>query len=233
LAERLAAFRDRWLQEPNLEEGPPFLAPADMIESERRRLPIASDGSPVDPDCPICQSLAEGEFGPAFLGFDGHHLELEDEFAFSLCRTREEWEREQEDYRRFAEEMDRKREERAAAGEDATGLGAESAWQTSFVDWDAGADADRSPLEARLALGFPLAELVSDLRDRPGGVDLLRSLNRAFAGFRRSNDAILAQVAGREFCQLLEAVARQFPDLTAKCADLQSRVDEVLRQLSG
>src|SRR2546429_399010 len=106
LVERLAEFRDDWLDEPNEETAPS--TPVELIESERRRMPVTSDGSHLDCDCPICQAEMEGEFGPAFQWFDGHHLELEDEFAFSLCETREAWDREQEDYRRFADEMDRK-----------------------------------------------------------------------------------------------------------------------------
>ena len=91
---------------------------------------MTSDGSHLDCDCPICQAEAEGEFGPSFLWFDGHHLELEDEFAFSLCETREEWDREQEEHRNFAEKMDQKYREEAAAG-DAADPPAGSVWRSS------------------------------------------------------------------------------------------------------
>lgn len=231
LVERLAGFRDGWLHEPNEETGP-FLPPAELIEAERRRMPVTSDGSHLDCDCPICQAQAEGAFGPAFLCFDGHHLELEDEFAFSLCGTREEWDQQQEEYRRFSEEMDRKDRERDARGGDAADPLDGSVWQTSFVDWDALTGPDASPTQALLALGFPLAELGGDLQNRPAGQDLLRALNAAYAGLRASQDAIAADSAAQEFRERLEGVGREFPDLTAKCADLQSRLDEVLRRLS-
>ena len=231
LVERLAEFRDGWLREPNPEAGPPFIPPAELIESERRRMPVTGDGSHLDCDCPLCQAMAEGEFGPAFLGFDGHHLELEGEFVFSLCETREEWDRQQEEDRKFAEEMDRKHRERLAAGADGDDPLAGSVWQTSFVDWDAAVGPDAPPEEALLALGFPLAELVSALRDRPGGADLMRSLNGAYAGLRVSEDEAAAEAAAQEFRGLLEAAARAFPDLTARCADVQSRLDEVLRRV--
>jgi hypothetical protein len=230
LVQLLAEFRDDWLRKPN-ESTDLSLSPATLIESERRRMPVTSDGSHLDDNCPLCQAMAQGEFGPAFLGFDGHHLELEDEFAFSLCETRAEWERQQEDYRRFDEEMDRKARERAVRGNDATGPLADSAWQTSFVDWDNLAGWGSSPRQALLALGFPLAELVGDLESRPDGTDALRSLNGAYAGLRASQDAVATGSAAQELRDALEAVCTKFPDLTAKCADLQGRLDEVLRRL--
>jgi hypothetical protein len=231
LVERLAAFRDGWLHVPNEETGP-GLTPAELIESERRRLPVTGDGSHLDCDCPLCQALTEEEFGPAFLMFDGHHLELEDEFAFSLCETRDEWDRQQEEHRRFSDEMDRKERERAAAGGGADDPLADSVWRASFVDWDALTGPDAPPQQALLALGFPLAELTGALKHRPEGRDLLRSLNESYGGLRGSQDAVAAASAAQEFRERLEAVGRQFPDLTAKCADLQSRLDEVLRRLS-
>ncbi len=231
LVEQLAEFRDRWLHEPR-EGSSSLLTPAELIESERRRMPVTSDGSHLDHDCPICQALAEEDFGPTFMWFDGHHLELEGEFAFSLCVTREEWEQEQEEYRKFSEEMDRKARERAAAGEDTAGLLAGSVWRTSLVNWDTLAGPDASPRQALLALGFPLAELTSELQDRPDGPDLLRSLNGAYGALRASQDAVARDSAAHEFRELLEGACRAFPDLTARCADLQSHLDEVLRRLT-
>jgi hypothetical protein len=231
LVERLTEFRDGWLQELHAESGPPFLSPAELIQSERRRMPVTGDGSHLDCDCPLCQAMADGEFGPYFMCFDGHHLELEDEFAFSLCRTREEWEKDQEEHRKFSEEMDRKHAERAAAGEDADDPLTGSVWQTSFVDWDSVAGPDAPPEAALLALGCPLAELVSAQRDRPDGMNLMRSLNGAYAGLRAGADEAVAEAAAQEFRDLLEAAARTFPDLTPRCADLQSRLDEILRRV--
>lgn len=82
----------RWLNEGSIDGDP--TPPATIIETERRHLPLLGDGSHLDCECPICQMAADGQFGPAFVGFDGHHLELDDEFAFSLCESREEWEME-------------------------------------------------------------------------------------------------------------------------------------------
>lgn len=82
----------RWLELPQLElDG---RVPALIIENERRRLPIVvSSHEVLDEDCPLCQMIAaEGElgFGPTFWHLDG--CNMDSDFAFSLCRTRAEWE---------------------------------------------------------------------------------------------------------------------------------------------
>src|SRR5262249_8131786 len=116
--------------------------------------------------------------------------------------------------------------------DDATAPWTDSVWQTSFVDWDAMAGSDPFFRQPLLALGFPLSELVGDMQDRPDGVDLMRSLNRAYGSLRASQDAISSDSAAQEFRAAPEGVCGKFPDLTAKCADLQSRLDEVLRRIS-
>jgi hypothetical protein len=229
MVQRLGEFRDHWLSEPN--EGTSMsMTPAEMIGLERRRMPIASDGSHLHCDCPICQ--ADGAFGsgPTFLCFDGHHLELEEEFAFSLIESRGEWEREQEEYRKFSEEMDRKRGERAAVGTDDSDPFTDSVWQESYVNWKALCGSEAGPLKGFVALGFPLAELTNNLRDRPGGTDLLRLLNGAYGRLRASQDSVAAESTAAELRDALETVCGKFPELTAKCADLQSMVDEVRRR---
>jgi hypothetical protein len=99
------------------------------------------------------------------------------------------------------------------------------------VDWDHLPGADASPSGALLALGFPLAEVVGDLQGRPDGREFVRRLNGAYAGLRTSQDPVAAASAAQELREALEAVAQGQPDLTARCADLQSRVDEVLRKI--
>ncbi|MCO6457419.1 MAG: hypothetical protein J5I93_19130 [Pirellulaceae bacterium] len=94
LTTALRSHGQQWLNEDSIDGNP--TPPAVIIETERRHLPLLADGSHLDCECPICQSLADRRFGPGFVGFDGHHLELEDEFAFSLCESREEWQEERE-----------------------------------------------------------------------------------------------------------------------------------------
>ena len=48
-----------------------------------------SEQHAIDCDCPICNMMADGMFGVGFNSIDGHHLELDDEFAFSMHETRE------------------------------------------------------------------------------------------------------------------------------------------------
>jgi len=218
ITERLAEMRDLWLASP-YEDSSTGMTAAEMIESERRRMPITGNGHPLHDDCPLCQAEATGEFGPMFLCFDGHHLELEDEFAFSLAETREEWEKEQEDHRRFSEEMDRKSAERKAAGEDDVSI-----WKTSYVNWDG-----LPPELARGALGFHLAELVTNLKESGADEQTRDALNGAFAAFSAATDPIILASAAELLRERLEMIAQEHPELVSKSADLQSRLDEVLR----
>lgn len=99
----LAEARDRWLSSPFEGDSPPSF----VIECSRRRVPLGSGISIVglaqadatehsgDCNCPICVMMASGRFGPCFEFFDGHHLELDGEFAFSMYEDRAEWEEEQ------------------------------------------------------------------------------------------------------------------------------------------
>jgi hypothetical protein len=80
-----------------------------------------------------------------------------------------------------------------------------------------------------VALGFLLAEVVGVLQDRADGPELARALDGAYAKLRAAQDAIVSDSAAQEFRELLEAAGQRFPELTARCADLQSRLDEVLR----
>jgi hypothetical protein len=224
LIERLAEYRDAWLHAPH--DGSPWI-PAELIASERRRIPIASTGEHHFDDCPICQAMAKEDLGPMFMCFDGHHLELEVEFAFSLCETREEWEKEQEDYRRFSEEMDRKAKERTAAGEDNDPL-ASSVWKSSYVNWDAAMSGD-SPIGPYFALSFYLSELITELQGRPNGEELLKSLNAAYAALRTGENDAARDAAACDLRDRLEELSQAFPDLTPRCADLQRRLDEMTR----
>ncbi len=58
------------------------------------RLPwLSSDeDSPFEEDCPCCQAIANGSFGPGFWHLDG--CNMDQDFAFSFCPTQEEWEEE-------------------------------------------------------------------------------------------------------------------------------------------
>jgi hypothetical protein len=108
-ADRLRMFSQDWLHDPANPHSQPRTA-AVVIDLERRRLPIKCHGDEavIDPDCPCCQAMGnEEEFGPTFLCYDGS--EMDDDFAFSFHRTRDEWEVQQ----RAFEELDNKWKERS------------------------------------------------------------------------------------------------------------------------
>ncbi|MDP7301969.1 MAG: hypothetical protein QGG09_02650 [Pirellulaceae bacterium] len=225
LVERLAEYRDQWLAQPP-KDGSCGQSCHELIESERQRMPVTSDGMELDCDCPICQAEADGAFGdgPMFMVIDGHHLELEDEFAFSMTESREAWEREQAEFRCFSEEMDCLQAEQEALGDEL-----DSVWMTSSVDWDSILATGCPPLSAKLAIGFPLAELVTELQERATDSSSTDALNAAFSTFRRADDSVAEQSAAEDLRACLEQIAETYPELVAGSADLQSRLDEVMR----
>jgi hypothetical protein len=90
--ERLEQLKAEWLNSPDPEYG--GKTPSCLIEYERIRLPWVSseEDSPFEDDCPCCQAMSGDEFGPGFWHLDG--CNMDDDFAFSFYRTREEWEEE-------------------------------------------------------------------------------------------------------------------------------------------
>ena len=226
LIEWLAEHLDQWLDQP-LEDESGGQSCNDLIESERRRMPVVSDDSHLDCDCPICRAQAEGAFGtgPTFIFSDGHHLELEDEFAFSLTESHEEWEREQIGFRDYGTELYPPVQGQRKTRNDEP----ESVWKSSSVDWDNVLRTDFPPLLAKLAIGFPLAELVFELQKRGADSTLTDALNTTFGTFRRADDPVAEQSAAEGLRACLEQLAETHPELMARSADLQSRLDEVLR----
>lgn len=228
LAAQLADHRDRWLASPQ-EDDDSEMSPGEMIESERRRVPMTATNRPLDCDCPICQAEAEGHFGPTFAWFDGHYVELEDEFAFSLTESREEWELEHGSFRQQSEETAQETAEPddAACEDDAA---FNSVWKSSYVNDDWVDAPEASWALAAMAVGFHLAELVGDVKGRPGGRPHVEALNGAYKSFRTAPSLTLVGSAAGRLRTQLEAVGKAYPDLVSKSADLQSRMDEALRR---
>lgn len=70
----------------------------------------------IDEDCECCRMMAmeaEMGFGPTFWHLDTSNME--EEFAFSTCLTRQEWEAEMREREEMYRKWDREREERRAA----------------------------------------------------------------------------------------------------------------------
>ncbi len=113
LITELDGVKTSWLESPESElEG---RVPAIIIDNERRRLPQAMRPRDmiIDDDCPVCRMLGDETdplgMGVGFWHLDGSHMD--DEFAFSYCKTQEEWENEnrrrEEFYLEFAQEQER------------------------------------------------------------------------------------------------------------------------------
>ena len=117
----LEHIKDEWLESPQDDYGGRI--PAILIENERKRMPITLQAKDmiVDENCEICVMSArqvEMGYGPGFWHLDGSNMD--DGFAFSFCRTREEWDEENRRREEFDREFELKwkeREERLARGE--------------------------------------------------------------------------------------------------------------------
>jgi hypothetical protein len=104
----LEVSKRSWLELPQPEYGGKI--PAVIAESERKRLPLAlcARDMVVDEDCPTCQMMVDEmslDFGPGFWHLDG--CNIDDDFAFSFSRTREEWETERRRMEEFNENFSR------------------------------------------------------------------------------------------------------------------------------
>ncbi|HEY5838920.1 MAG TPA: hypothetical protein VIT19_07780 [Pyrinomonadaceae bacterium] len=117
----LEEIKCEWLESPQGDfDG---RIPAILIDNERKRLPITLQAKDmiVDDNCEICVMSAgeiETGYGPGFWHLDGSSMD--EGFAFSFCRTREEWDEENRRQEEFNLEFNRKwkeREERIARGE--------------------------------------------------------------------------------------------------------------------
>jgi hypothetical protein len=114
LLAQLDKIKSDWLEQPHPDYDGRI--PAILIENERKRLPIALRPRDmiIDEDCPMCQMFGD-ETSPLGMGVGFWHLDgcnMDDDFAFSHFRTREEWEAENRRREEFNKEFDRKWKER-------------------------------------------------------------------------------------------------------------------------
>jgi hypothetical protein len=162
--------------------------------------------------------MAEGMFGIGFTSIDGHHLELDNEFAFSKFQTREEWEKEQKEYADFVAYLDSKENERTEKGDTQDPLA--SAW--SGIKTDEPLPGDEL---GYLQMAFMVAEIISEIQVLGGAHEEIKELNECFAGYRQS-DEVVRLLTATEFKAHLQALADRYPRLVSRSADLQSRIDE-------
>jgi hypothetical protein len=268
----LLDHRDRWLDNRS-RYNDARQTPAELIELERTRMPLVEEFTPLDCECPLCAAMAaEGALTASWC--DTSELEMEDDFAFSLALTRQEWELDRGLWNSWSdgdEEVDDdygghdidsypsyenvEMIARVVPGADAE-AGAKKGpgggnrggdrpgdrageyagdsddarlWRTSYVNWQSVAEPGTPSTFVRMAIGFHLAELVGELQELPEGRVHVARLNRAFVEFQSTNDPLVIRSSAQELGSALEVSAQCFPELVSQSADLQSRIDEVLR----
>jgi hypothetical protein len=220
-----------WMSE-SYDDGP---CPRFVIECDRRRVPIgdgvviegmdevAKSSHIIDCNCPICLMMAEGAFGPSFSRIDGHHLELDEDFAFSMAETLEDWELEHREYDDSSESDD---EEDSPFQDPQNDEELVSVWGPMRSDLPIPGD-----VQGHLKMAFMVADIVSVLQSYSNRILEIQSLNLAFSEYRKADGRRLKK-ATKKFKRLLETLANRYPELVSKSADLQSRIDESARVLS-
>ncbi|MFV1968570.1 MAG: hypothetical protein ACC628_24380 [Pirellulaceae bacterium] len=234
---RLERLQEGWLftPQPDLHD----LSPAETIQSERQRIPLVvpRDDLLVDDDCPLCRMMAESA-GPTFWHLDGCHMD--DEFAFSLCLTEEEWEEERVRSDSLLDPPVANNVEGTplgvARGELPLMAGAETVWQRSgsFPDAFDGLPAAAVIPTMLFGLGAHLAELALDLKASSESAEYVASLNRDFANLRdvvADPESTLIGAVVERFRENLASAASVRPDLVEKCADLENRLLKLSEQL--
>lgn len=254
----LQSRAEAWLQTEQDGEAPPAL----VIECSRRRIPLLTSvpvrgitwpelhGSATDCECPICRwqadQMAGGTFADLSLGFgESQWMELDEEFAFSMYETREEWEEQRmdlgyDDDDEFEDDEDEDWSEASPAevvaqpvGRVAAEKGKSSQEQDPFAPIWSGVSREfelPDDFAGQLGLTFLMAELVSELKSRRASAEEIRELNERFAERRRvragGGDSGHGSGGGdrKEFGDYLEGLASQYPDLIPRLADLQSRI---------
>ncbi len=200
-------------------------SPEEIIRCERIRIPLVSTGGHmIDCDCPICQMMASESFGPSICGFDGHSLDVDDDFAFSIHATHEAWDAQQKDYAEMNARIEADRKRREELGEDAEDpLG--SPWKSTFIG------EERIPGDGfgHLGMAFLVAELVGWLKSADADQSDIDVLNGAFRDYRTASRPDEQATFAESFKHVLEQLAAKHPDLVSRSADLQSRIDERLR----
>lgn len=264
LIERLEAVFQECLASAAIEGERPTLQ--EVIDSERQLMPRVANSDPTDCDCPLCRmsGLEPDVFGPAFYMCDTYIEEMEEEFAFSLQETKEDWKKGREEWLGW---FDSTSSENAASDEDEEGeedddgdnehagdvsgtsssaIDASSGqwpkvWHSSYNDMSHG-----NPSLSLLGIGAHLAEIIDELKRIGAAREEIDRLNLAFDRLARSirrwltreataanpEDHECIEPAAGEMTELLEAMALQHPELTARSADLQSQIHQWQRQLA-
>jgi hypothetical protein len=214
-----------WLQRPT--EG--GASPIDAILCERLRVPLIDppEQHELDCDCPICEMMADGRFGPSIVVYDGHQLELDDEFAFSICATREEWEEQRQVWAAMNASID-ERLERSPSNDESGDEQFGPIWQGVWTS------EEKIPGDStgQLGLAFLVADMVGSLQASDAPKADIKKLNAAFRDYRDATPNRL-RTATNAFKQTLESLAGKHDYLVSRSADLQSQLEELVRSTTS
>ncbi|MEL7499494.1 MAG: hypothetical protein AAFN77_17960 [Planctomycetota bacterium] len=218
-----------WIIACNRHRVPRFMSPQAFIGLEKPQVEPDTDHDDDECDCPICIMMASGAFGPSFVGFDGHHLELDEEFAFSMHTSFEDWEEEQKMWALEFEDWNDEQEsesqlnKRVESALDVNGGEFTSIWGPRSATTPIAGDPT-----GQLHLAFLLTDIISDF-DPKTERELIKDVNQRFVDFRISNNETkMLTVAALNMT--LERMAQRQPELTAKIADFQSLLLESARE---
>jgi hypothetical protein len=97
--DEMEEVKAKWLESPDIEGS--SRVPAEIIESERKRLPLEATASEmmIDEDCPICQMMLSEFETPTFMHLDSSHFD--EDYVFSSYRTKDEWLKNQLEWAEF------------------------------------------------------------------------------------------------------------------------------------
>ncbi|MDA0660108.1 MAG: hypothetical protein O2931_15460 [Planctomycetota bacterium] len=233
------------------------MSPEEQIDLERQRMPRLVQSHDGFDDCPLCRAQAEGAFGPTFMWIHEFALDYEEDFAFSLYKSYEDWSTNQFEY--SDEDGDRDGNNvvsgRSTAAVPPKWFGNSlnsavhsrmfeigqspllslspddtSVWERcSLPGWDAMTGPQGTPESRMIALGFPVSELAHDLNLMHDGLDLRQELSNQYVAFSGATNLQTLDSLTESLRNTLECVAMRYPHLLSKSADLQCRIDEVLR----
>jgi hypothetical protein len=227
--ERLRRRQHVWLETP--QEFLQGFSPAEVIERERQRLPLALSGEAamVDCDCPLCQMMAES--GPVFWRIDDSHMD--DDVAFSLDEL-------PADDGVWHSPVGNNHQPAATAATRSGPAADDDAREELVNHWKRAlteTDLFESPPLNMFAVGAQLAELISLIKQAPSvaGAALIDTLNRDFGNLRqavRGEDSALLEPVIACFQRNLEELDTLRPDLAAKSLGLRGKLDRWLRFLA-
>ncbi|MFO7907023.1 MAG: hypothetical protein R6U98_30480 [Pirellulaceae bacterium] len=215
-------------------------SPAAMIARERSRLPavIPESHAVEHDDCPLCRMMHDSG-QPMIWQLD--NFSLDHCFATSFYDTFEQWQLVQQEWEAMRRDVEpdqggRKSEDNGKDQEHEHETERETenearVWQRSHTNMQF--FEDMPPLEAcgvmLFSIGGHMAELIHDLKSDEAAVDHCRELHECFDDlrvvFREQEDVWMIQSATAAFSQALQTVTRLRPDLAAKCADLDEKLE--------